>query len=87
MIVICKQLCLGYDHSKDPNVWLQWFNELSDEESDAEDKSDEDEIYDPEENVNESLHNSCSEEEASENSGDEHIRDMNESETRNKTYF
>ena len=33
------------DTSNDPNVWQKWFNELSSEESDAEDKS-EDEIDD-----------------------------------------
>ncbi|CAH1984345.1 unnamed protein product [Acanthoscelides obtectus] len=53
--------------SNDPNVWLKWYHELSDESDLSESSKDEDESDKEEENIlTESEHNTESEQEASE---------------------
>lgn len=58
--------------SRDPNVWMQWFNEITSDESEPEDESDQSEI----DEVNESVHESSSEEEENEDSSENETDDV-----------
>lgn len=68
--------------SRDPAVWLQWYNEMSSEEEAASDDDEMEEAsFEMEENIEESDHESnteqeVSEEEMSENEGDENLVDQ-----------
>ncbi|KAI4469607.1 homeobox-like domain superfamily [Holotrichia oblita] len=70
--------------SRDPNIWLQWLNELSDEEKDYDDESDDEEEHENQDKTSE--HDSDSLQECSET--EEHLSDEEEEGVhQNNNYF
>ncbi|KAI4458070.1 hypothetical protein MML48_7g00011771 [Holotrichia oblita] len=70
--------------SRDPNIWLQWLNELSDEEKDYDDESDDEEEHENKDKTSE--HDSDSLQEFSET--EEHLSDEEEEGVhQNNNYF